>query len=177
MYSRKKRRNKGQPPKVTVTFGPNPITPSSAVDPTVAEPARTSERTPSGGGSSAGGGARRDLDTDLSEVEHDPITREHRRAAYATAYVDVYMIAPPAEWEGCDGTINSIVRLLNVPQGSRWIVKEVVADVYQAYTQNREWDVNWRSANGGLKACKTSARLTLSVQFRGRKKLGWVSRR
>ena len=129
---------------MAVTSGPNPTTPPPADDPTVAEPARTSGHTPSGGGSSAGGGARRDLDTDLSEVEHTPITREHRRAAYAVAYVDVFMIAPPSGWEGCDGTIDSIVRLLDAPQGSRWIVKEVVADVYQAYALNRGWDVHWR---------------------------------
>ena len=95
------------------------------------------------------------------------------------------MIAPPSEWEGCNGTINSIVQLLNVPQGSRRIVRDVVAEVYKAYSLNR---ATGRTGGHGGKRKKTveqvdqwwfqgvqeirQANIELSVQRAKKAKLG-----
>jgi len=93
-------------------------------------------------------------DDNKRKVERDDgfgevLNEEHRRAAIAVAFVDVFDAPPEGEWGGIDGTISSIMRHLNINRNSRGVVCRVLDDIMKCYKDRVQYDPSRKPGTGG----------------------------
>ena len=85
----------------------------------------------------------------INGKERDFISAVTTRTAIAFYFVNTLNIPGPEEWEGRDGTVSTIIKGLNIPNGSRNTVKNVVKKVWDCIRTGTPYSAERKPGSGG----------------------------
>ena len=111
-------------------------------EPLAAPPKRKAEKRISNSSKRASAQAAREPSHDQEngpEYENGYVLPEQQRCAIFVIFAQVLDAPPEEEWHGKDGTISSIMKTLEMPNGSRNVVKRVLVDSLKCINEGRPY--------------------------------------